>query len=57
MSIGNRLVSQVSLNELGKQLLKAAGEGNLDEVKSLMSKGAPFSADWVRVEGFKKFLI
>lgn len=37
----------IPLNELGKQLLKAAGDGNLDEIKTLMARGAPFTADWV----------
>lgn len=39
--------SGISLHELGKQLLKAAAAGNADELKTLLSKGAPFTADWV----------
>ncbi|XP_028152343.2 GA-binding protein subunit beta-2-like isoform X1 [Diabrotica virgifera virgifera] len=44
-----KLVAKHSLpvNELGKQLLKAAGEGNIDRVKQLLTKGAPFTADWL----------
>ncbi|CAH1114418.1 unnamed protein product [Psylliodes chrysocephalus] len=44
-----RLISQpsVSVNELGKQLLKAAADGTIDKVKQLLTKGAPFTADWL----------
>ncbi|KAF5276857.1 hypothetical protein FQA39_LY06408 [Lamprigera yunnana] len=45
---GGRLVSpSISINELGKQLLKASIDGNVDDIKLLMSKGAPFTADWL----------
>lgn len=46
-----RLISQpsVSVNELGKQLLKAAADGTIDKVKQLLTKGAPFTADWVNI--------
>lgn len=48
VELGGRLVPPtVSINELGKQLLKASIDGNVDEIKSLMSKGAPFTADWL----------
>lgn len=33
--------------ELGKQLLFAAKDGEVDLVRDLMSKGAPFTTDWV----------
>lgn len=38
----------ISINELGKQLLKAAADGDVDEIKALLTKGAPFTADWVK---------
>ncbi|RZC31795.1 GA-binding protein subunit beta-1 [Asbolus verrucosus] len=45
---GGRLIAPtVSVNELGKQLLKAAGEGNVEETKSLLNRGALFTADWL----------
>ncbi|KAB0802407.1 hypothetical protein PPYR_04593 [Photinus pyralis] len=40
-------VSSVSINELGKQLLQASICGDVEEIKLLMSKGAPFTADWL----------
>ncbi|KAI4460174.1 ankyrin repeat protein [Holotrichia oblita] len=46
--VSGRLVSQsIPINELGKQLLKASGEGNINEIRLLMNKGAPFTADWL----------
>lgn len=48
IDLGGRLIThQVSINELGKQLLKASAEGNVKELKSLLTKGAPFTADWL----------
>jgi GA-binding protein transcription factor beta len=45
---GGRLIAPtVSVNELGKQLLKAAAEGNVDETKALLNRGALFTADWL----------
>lgn len=46
IDLGGRLHT-ISIHELGKQLLKAAGEGNIEEIRTLMTKGAPFTADWV----------
>ena len=40
--------SSVYLNRLGKQLLEASELGNDEEVRSLLSQGAPFIADLVR---------
>lgn len=37
----------VAVVELGKQLLVAAKEGQVDVVRELMTKGAPFTTDWV----------
>jgi hypothetical protein len=34
--------------EMGKKLLEAASENNLESVKSLMTGGAPFTGNWVR---------
>lgn len=44
---GSVLPLPIPINELGKQLLKAAADGDKDEVKKLMSQGAPFTTDWV----------
>ncbi|XP_058121677.1 GA-binding protein subunit beta-2 isoform X2 [Anopheles coustani] len=35
------------ITDLGKSLLQAARWGNTDKVHELMSRGAPFSADWL----------
>jgi hypothetical protein len=37
----------LSLVELGKKLLLSAKDGDTDQVRLLMSKGAPFTTDWV----------
>ena len=37
----------MSLVDLGKSLLEAAKRGDTDEVRTLMSNGAPFTTDWV----------
>ena len=37
----------MSLVDLGKRLLEAAKVGQTDEVRTLMSNGAPFTTDWV----------
>lgn len=37
----------LTITELGKQLLKAATDGNVEEIRLLLGKGAPFSADWL----------
>nr|CAI5846857.1 unnamed protein product [Callosobruchus analis] len=42
-----RVLSSVSLNELGKQLLEAAANGKVETLKNLFAKGAPFTADWL----------
>ena len=33
--------------ELGKNLLSAARDGDTDQVRSLINKGAPFTTDWL----------
>ena len=38
---------QMSLVDLGKRLLQASKDGSTDEVRVLMSNGAPFTTDWV----------
>lgn len=38
-----------SLVDLGKRLLEAAKNGDVDEVKSLMNNGAPFTTDWLGI--------
>ncbi|GLV44130.1 Ada2a-containing complex component 3 [Carabus blaptoides fortunei] len=37
----------VSIVELGKRLLKAARDGETEQVRELMGKGAPFTSDWL----------
>lgn len=37
----------MSLVDLGKRLLEAAKRGKTDDVRTLMSNGAPFTTDWV----------
>ncbi|XP_061462049.1 GA-binding protein subunit beta-2 [Rhineura floridana] len=37
----------MSLVDLGKRLLEAARKGEDDEVRTLMSSGAPFTTDWL----------
>ena len=41
------VVSKMSLVDFGKRLLEAAKRGDTDEVRTLMSNGAPFTTDWV----------
>lgn len=41
------VVNNVSLVELGKQLLASARDGDTEDVKTLISKGAPFTTDWL----------
>lgn len=41
-------VSQaMSLVDLGKKLLDASRNGDVDEVRNLINGGAPFTTDWV----------
>ncbi|KAJ8961504.1 hypothetical protein NQ318_014753 [Aromia moschata] len=49
IDLGGRLITHpaISVNELGKQLLKAAADGDVDNIKTLLTKGAPFTADWL----------
>ena len=42
----NQTLSQ-NLVDLGKQLLEACKSGEVEEVKSLMNSGAPFTTDWL----------
>ena len=44
----NRSAQTLAVVELGKKLLVAAREGQVDVVRDLMSRGAPFTTDWVR---------
>lgn len=34
--------------EMGKKLLEAASENNLEAVRALMTGGAPFTGNWVK---------
>ncbi len=38
----------ISLVDLGKRLLDASKNGDVDEVRNLIGGGAPFTTDWVR---------
>lgn len=40
---------QVSIMDLGKQLLEAASNGQSNKVHELMCRGAPFTTDWVNI--------
>ncbi len=43
-------VSQaISLVDLGKKLLDASRNGDVDEVRNLINGGAPFTTDWVSI--------
>lgn len=46
----------MSLVDLGKRLLEASKRGETDEVRTLMSNGAPFTTDWVRFKSLKHAL-
>lgn len=54
-----RLFSHVShaftLVDLGKRLLEAAKNGDVDQVVNLMNNGAPFTSDWVSLCIFNDF--
>lgn len=43
----NQSIMSQNLVDLGKQLLEACKNGEVDEVKSLMNSGAPFTTDWL----------
>ncbi|KAJ1527651.1 hypothetical protein ONE63_007613 [Megalurothrips usitatus] len=45
----SRSAQTVAVVELGKQLLLAAKDGQVDMVRDLMSRGAPFTTDWLGV--------
>lgn len=42
-------LSNQNMVELGKKLLQAASENNVESVRSLMTSGAPFTGNWVSV--------
>ncbi|XP_060075177.1 GA-binding protein subunit beta-1-like isoform X2 [Ylistrum balloti] len=44
---GFKNTSGMSLVDLGKRLLDAAKRGETEEVRTLMSNGAPFTTDWL----------
>jgi len=45
---GNQMpVSNQNMVEMGKKLLQAASENDVDNVRLLMSGGAPFTGNWV----------
>lgn len=43
-------LDSASINELGKQLLSYAKDGETEMVRDLMCRGAPFTTDWVNNE-------
>lgn len=49
ISLPLQLVPQTSLSlvDLGKQLLESARNGETEEVRQLMTSGAPFTTDWL----------
>lgn len=48
-------VSSQNMVEMGKKLLQAASENDVDSVRSLMANGAPFTGNWVSNFSFKCF--
>lgn len=40
---------QVSIMDMGKQLLEAAANDEPSKVHELMCRGAPFTTDWVNI--------
>ena len=42
--------------ELGKALLKSAEDGDTNEVKNLIGRGAPMTADWLGKGLFKNYV-
>lgn len=48
LSQANQLpISNQNMVEMGKKLLEAASENNLESVRSLMTGGAPFTGNWL----------
>jgi hypothetical protein len=41
------IVSNQTMVDLGKKLLQAASENDVENVKALMTGGAPFTGNWV----------
>ncbi|XP_050314233.1 GA-binding protein subunit beta-1-like isoform X2 [Anthonomus grandis grandis] len=48
-STDSTVAASYHFNELGKNLLQAAADGDLNEVNELLSNGCPFIADWLGV--------
>lgn len=46
--------STVSIMDLGKMLLVCAKDGDTSKVHELMSRGAPFTTDWVCCHEFAR---
>lgn len=44
-----KTTSTVSIMDLGKMLLVCAKDGDTAKVHELMSRGAPFTTDWVHI--------
>lgn len=47
----------VSIVELGRRLRKCARLGNTEQVHELMTKGAPFTTDWVYLKNNKNAVL
>ena len=52
----NRQSHSVPLVELGKQLRLSAQQGDVNNVRLLMGKGAPFTTDWVTYDSELQFV-
>lgn len=50
-----KTASTVSIMDLGKMLLVCAKDGDTSKVHELMSRGAPFTTDWVRFLNWFRF--
>ena len=40
---------QINIPDLGKRLINASRNGDVEEVRNLLNGGAPFATDWVRI--------
>ncbi|KAL1505910.1 hypothetical protein ABEB36_005359 [Hypothenemus hampei] len=49
VAVNQRPLNQTlqSINELGKHLLRAVCEGSVEDVKSFLNQGSPFTSDWL----------
>lgn len=46
-SVPSNVPQSINIPDLGKSLLNASRNGDVEEVRSLLNNGAPFATDWV----------